>query len=219
MPLLPVLREALGVLSPVGCAGCGLADVELCPACRGLLAPRLDELWLAGGHRVVSALRYEFEVRAVLLSFKQRGRVRLASALAPALAAAVDRVAPPRPGLAPAVVVAVPPSPTGRRRRGWDPVGALVRRARLPVLAGALAVRPGRGGAQKSRDRDGRRRGREGSLRVRRPVAGLRVVVVDDVVTTGSTLEEARRALTSAGAEVVGSACLAATPLLARRSM
>jgi ComF family protein len=215
-PSVPtVLREALAVLSPVSCAGCGAPDLELCDRCRVLLRPRPVES-VHAGLRVVAALRYEFEVREAVLSYKQRGRVRLAAELAPALRAAVDHVLPR--DAPPTALVAVPPSPSGRRRRGWDPVTTLARAAGVSPSTRVLAVRPGRASAQKHLDRAQRARAREGSMRCRVDLGGCRVVVLDDVLTTGSTVQEARRALEDAGAEVVAAVCLAATPLVSHRA-
>ncbi|TWX40308.1 ComF family protein [Frigoribacterium sp. ACAM 257] len=209
------LRGALAAVSPVSCAGCGAPDLELCDGCRDLLRARPVEA-VHAGLRVVTALRYEFEVREAVLAFKQHGRLRLAAQLGPALRAAVDLALPQ--GAPPTALVAVPPSPSGRRSRGWDPVTTLARAAGVSASVGVLVVRPGRSSAQKRLDREQRARAREGSLRCRVDLTGRRVVVLDDVLTTGSTLQEARRALEEAGAEVVAALCLAATPLAARAS-
>jgi ComF family protein len=210
--LAMALRGALAALSPVSCAGCSAPDTELCDGCRHRLRPQPTEA-VRAGLRVVTALRYEFEVREAVLAYKQRGRLRLAATLGPALRAAVDVALPA--GCPTTALVAVPPSASGRRRRGWDPVTTLARAAGVAASTGVLVVRPGRSSAQKHLDREQRARAREGSMRCRVDLTGRRVVVLDDVLTTGSTVQEARRALEEAGAEVVAAVCLAATPLAA----
>lgn len=214
--------EALSVVSPVSCAGCRTPDTGLCPPCRRRLVPHVTRVDLPGGLPVFSGLVYAFEVRGVVIAFKNGGRVRLVEVLAPALRAALEAcgrhavvpVASADEGAADVtmLVVPVPSSRGGRRRRGYDPVEVVLRRLGLVVRRRLLVSTARAGGGQKGRDRQQRLRGRRGTLRATRDLAGQRVVLVDDVVTTGATLQEARRALTARGAVVVGAACLAATP-------
>jgi predicted amidophosphoribosyltransferase len=82
----------------------------------------------------------------------------------------------------------------------------------LPGVAARPLLAPTRSVAdQAGLDTSGRARNLAGALAARRCADGLRVVVVDDVVTTGATLAEATRALRAAGAEVLGAAVVAAT--------
>lgn len=223
------LRAALALVAPADCAGCGAPDIELCADCRRRLEPRPLVAALPDGTPLVSGLDYEGTVRDVILAFKQSGRWRLAKPLGPPLAAALRLAAegPPVEAVAAAsegepadaaavAVLAVPPSRAGRRRRGYDPVDLLVR------AAGVRVSKPGfrilRSSAQqKSRGRAERLSGRLGSLGCSGRWAGARVVIVDDVTTTGATLQEAVRAARAAGAIVLGACCLASTPLRSAR--
>src|SRR4051794_29897585 len=128
--------DALALLLPVECAGCGLPDRAVCADCRAALRPEPSSRRLPDGTPVFSGLDYDGVVRQVILAFKEQGRAELARALAPALAAAVvEAVAAGElvevGDLSGAEVVAVPGSRRARRRRGFDPVAALVAGAGL----------------------------------------------------------------------------------------
>jgi ComF family protein len=203
--------DALALLLPVECAGCGLPDRAVCAGCRAALRPEPSRRRLPDGTTVFSGLDYDGAVRAVILAFKEQGRAQLARVLAPALAAAVTEAGTAL-DLRGAEVVAVPGSRRARRRRGYDPVTALVSRAGLDR---ARVFAPARQhAAQKTLSVDERARNLDGVFDVAAAVAGRRFLLVDDVVTTGATLSAAAAALRSEGAEVVAAAVVASTPKL-----
>jgi ComF family protein len=208
--------DALALLLPVECAGCGRPDRSVCATCRAALLPEPTGKRLPDSTPVFSGLDYDGVARQVILAFKEQGRAGLSRVLAPALAAAVTEAGAAL-DLRGVEVAAVPGSRRARRRRGFDPVAALISRAgldRARVFAPA-----GQHTAQKTLSLEERVRNLDGVFVVSAPVAGRRFLLVDDVVTTGATLAAAAAALRSAGAEVVGAAVVASTPKLFGPSM
>lgn len=106
----------------------------------------------------------------------------------------------------PDVIAPVPLHPLRLRERGFNqsleiarPVG---RRLGVPVEA-LLAQRIISTAEQSGLDAGQRRRNVRGAFRVSADMRGLSVAVIDDVMTTGNTLEELVRALRRAGAQTV----------------
>lgn len=202
-----MLSDALAYLFPVPCAGCGLDGRALCRSCAPALEARISVQMLPGVGAVTAGLAYDGVARAALLGFKEQGRHGLAGALAQPFAAAVGAALAADPL---AQLVPVPSSRAARRRRGFEPVRLLAQRAGIRLTPLLLPARPhaaqkGLGVAERSRNLDG-------AFALARPAPGIRVLLLDDVVTTGATLAAIARVLRDGGAEVAGAAVLAATP-------
>jgi len=91
----------------------------------------------------------------------------------------------------------IPATPDRRRRRGFDQSELLARAvARRLHLRPALLLRRLDHRAQTSRDRAGRLEGPQFEIARKPPVAATRVLLIDDVSTTGSTLAAAASILT-----------------------
>lgn len=202
------LLDAWAVLLPVDCAGCGAEDRSLCSRCASGLVAEPTMRMTTGGLPVVTALSYEGAVRRIILAFKEQHRTDVATALSAPLATAIRRCL----AAGPAELVAVPTSRAAYRRRGYDPVALLLRRAGAPPLRVLDSL--GTTASQKTLDAAGRAANLRGAFAARGSLAGRRLLLVDDVLTTGATLDEAAQALRAAGGEVVGAATLAFTKRL-----
>jgi ComF family protein len=206
--------DALAVLLPVECAGCGAWDRSICTSCRERLEPAVTARELGDGVHVWAGMRYEGVARSVMLALKAQQRVDAARALAPALAEAVHAALREAGATGSVDAVAVPGTRAAFRRRGYDPVRLLMARAGITGRRVFAAARPHR--SQKQLGVDQRDRNLRGAFRVRRSlsmqaVAGHRILLIDDVVTSGATLREAARVLRESGAEVIGAAVVAST--------
>jgi ComF family protein len=222
-------RDAMALVFPVSCAGCAAFDLVLCQACQHRLQPRVRRIDCDAPGRpslaIWAGVSYEEPVPAVLHAFKESGRTNLSRALAIPLRAAVLQACEVLSPSEPFAFVSPPTTKDAHQSRGYVP---------LEVLASRLQIRPARllTAARVRRDqsilgRQERWHNLEGSLRAMdrsHPLAtrfgashrevslvGRRVILLDDVVTTGATLHECARALREAGAVVLGAAVLAHT--------
>jgi ComF family protein len=214
-----LLHAALDLLLPPVCAGCGRAASPgpLCGACAvaptGPLGPPPRGLsgWCA-------AIAYDGAGAEWVRRFKYptRGLAGLDPAAEAVAFGLVRRLARCVPGAPPDLVVPVPLHARRLRERGFSPAALLARACAreasapcAPVLLARLRDTP----SQTGLPRAARRRNVAGAF-VARTHAPPRVWLVDDVVTTGSTLCEAARALRSNGAREVVGVCLAHRPLV-----
>jgi len=113
------------------------------------------------------------------------------------------------------LVIAVPSHLLARWRRGFDPAreiaGPVAARLGCPLHPGLVRRLPALR-ASKGLSASDRRAAVENAFRAPRPLPGARVLLVDDVLTTGATLSACARALRAAGAAEVSGAVWARTP-------
>jgi ComF family protein len=194
------------------CAGCQRPGPVLCRACRFSLVSPPN---MAYSSEVVSAVPFAGRPRDVLLGFKYGNRRQLAHHFAGLLVnrlvhAGID-------GGEVDVVTWAPTSRAHRHRRGFDQAEVVARRvaAQLGVPCRRLLERDRSSVAQTGLARIERLHGPV--FRASPAARGKRVLVIDDVVTTGSTLRSASAALRQGGAVSVQRAAVATTPALPTR--
>ena len=207
-------RLLAATLFPPDCTLCGFdgadLDIDLCTWCRAALP------WDVTQPGPLTALRYEHPVDEMVRRLKYRGDVAMARVLGALLAKAVRQRGPPLPGL----LVPVPLHASRLRGRGFNQAAALARYAgrllEVPISARLLS-RTRDTPSQTSLGIHARALNVSGAFaadahRLRPLMTPDHVAIVDDVMTTGSTLREARTALLAAGVRQVDLWAVARAP-------
>lgn len=175
-----------------------------------------------------SAAPYAGVLGSAIVAWKDADRPDVTPVLAAQLARAMAQALADSPSVLasisagrPLVLVPVPSRPKSVRSRGRWPVAEMLaevqlRTHRSPGVVSCPALRVKNGGRdQAGLDRADRARNVREAMMVRPQhaavVDGAPCLLLDDIVTTGSTLAEAARALRSGGASTVVAATVAAT--------
>jgi len=194
-------RASVALSRDERCGLCGkplISERDLCLSCREEKQRSYDRLWVL--------FPYTGKYRKLLTAYKFGKRI----ALADFLAEKIMEIIAAEPVLKDARIVPVPPRPGKIKENGWDQVDYLVRRLEKTQKATMPVVRclsRKRSKVQKKLNRLERMENLKGRICMRIPPPQT-VLLVDDVVTTGSTIQACSSVLKENGAQKVYGLCL-----------
>lgn len=202
------------LLFPIHCFGCKAIGIEICSNCRRYWNPHfyiqtISEL------KVYSAIRYSPVAKSILLGAKENSYAVADKLMVNALMNCLHRL--PSQVLRDATLMPIPGSKRAIRKRGRDFILELTKevsiKSGIPMISGMQIER-------RLLDQSGlsavdRKRNIYGAFTLDKNVQGIsgEILLVDDLVTTGATLLEAKRALNVSGFSVnqAITACVAQT--------
>ncbi len=208
MTTAPWIDWLLNLFFPDRCVQCGQTGTLFCPRCCAKLRPYPLDDAPAGLNGVAVAWLYEGGLRKAIHRMKYTGARRMAQPLGAMIAVAAQHQLPPADAVLP-----VPLHADRLAERGFNQAEELARqvaqRNGLPLLCTGLE-RQRDTGHQAGLSRAERRTNIAGAFvwRANQPPP-LRVILVDDVLTTGATLVACADALRAAGSREVYAAALA----------
>ena len=183
------------------CAMCGkplISEKDICLSCRNGAGHSYDRLWVL--------FPYTGKYRKVLTAYKFRKKIAIADFFAEKILETISE----NPLLQDAVIVPVPPRPGKIKDNGWDQVDYLVKRIlknRQKQIQICRCLKRRKSKAQKYLNRTERLENLKGRIYLRGK-APQTALIIDDVITTGSTMEICASVLKASGAKSVYGLCL-----------
>lgn len=215
--MLSEVRSLSGLIFPSCCVGCSEPQVEICSSCWQLwkaapISSRLDALPIS------FTARYQPKVQRFILAAKEEGSRAARSVLALAMANSLRQIIVEL-SIRRVLLVPIPSHPSSIRRRGRDHAlrlsqavagqfGAEVGFGSLLKVARPVVDQTGLNYDQRARNLAGAFSADSRSIMGKNEVA---LVMVDDVITSGSSLREGARALTSIGYPPCAAICACAS--------
>lgn len=201
------------LLFPTRCFGCRELGYSICSQCRKLWNPHIYQSRIFN-LVVYSTIAYSPVAKNILLSAKEQNIKSADQLVRSALRASLQELFQKHSSCA---LVPIPSGLASNRRRGRDFINEMAISvakdfgvAVLPVLEHQRIIRD-----QSKLDISSRRQNLAMALSIkpsfRRNYSGESVVILDDLITTGATINEANRALTRGGFKVqaAATACVA----------
>ena len=205
------LQSLQEILFPIRCIGCSQLGLEICSSCRRYWHPHIYRTWADGTPQlpIYSAVTYSALAGKIILAAKEDGILQAERLITTALIHALKFCLLER---GEGFLVPIPSRKSVARLRGRQFIYDITDRAsqelkipRFEILSHTRVVRD-----QSALDAKARAINMQGALFASRYLSGG-AILIDDLVTTGSTLSEAARALRAQGIEVLAAvtACVA----------
>ncbi|MBD3426457.1 MAG: hypothetical protein GF409_04440 [Candidatus Omnitrophica bacterium] len=221
MVLAEIVNSCVNLFFPETCALCAKHSADyplpICPDCAGDLNDHFLPPASGSGplENILSCGPYAGSLRLCIKKFKYNGRLKVTPLFGGMISSCLEKYGVLLKDSD--CLIPVPLHPAKRRKRGYNQseLIAHILQQELSVPSHKhILVKTRNTGAQTGLPRNERVRNLAGSFRVidKDLVAGRNVVLVDDIITTGATLETCARQLVQAGAGKVSGFTLARTP-------
>jgi predicted amidophosphoribosyltransferase len=232
MLIQEILKNMIYFIIPLNCSGCNMPDISICPNCSKLLEDKAVNIYEELDFElqeipVITSLKYSGAVRKMILNFKESNRLDAKHLLAKILVQNINELLKTNcSSLVPVTTIKLLFPPSAKKsiqRRGYSHMKLLIQQVKgqlEQLLSNPIEIDYGlkinkKVSRQVGSNIVGRAKNKAGAIAYigesNTTNNSNLYILVDDVITTGSTIKECIRALEQVGIGLSGIVCIAKT--------